>query len=41
MSQENVEIARFFEALNNWLDLYWSDPGIPSNRHKATRSSTA
>jgi ketosteroid isomerase-like protein len=27
MSQENVEIVRdFFQALNKWLDSYWSDP---------------
>ena len=30
MSQENVEIVRgFFEALNKWLESYWSDPGQP------------
>ena len=28
MSQENVELVRdFFEALNNYLNTYWSDPG--------------
>ena len=28
MSQENVELVRqLFDALNNYLNTYWSDPG--------------
>jgi ketosteroid isomerase-like protein len=30
MSQENVDVVRgHYEALNNWLESYWADPGQP------------
>ena len=30
MSQENVEVVRgHYEALNDWLEAYWADPGQP------------